>query len=163
MDRRQRWAWVEVGLWTALIWTFSSRWFSASHTESVLFPILRWLIPGISLHTLIWVHFLVRKAAHGFEYGVLALLVFRSLRLGSSRSVGVSAALAVAFCLVVASLDETRQYLGLYTAMRTGTIHDVAIDVCGASFGIALALSLRALFGGAGPAGPGLGPAPRAR
>jgi VanZ family protein len=161
MTRRQRWAWIEVGLWTALIWTLSSRWFSASETESILYPLLRWLVPGISLHTLVWIHFLVRKAAHAFEYAVLGLLVFRSLRLGTVRSVPASAALSVGFCLVVASLDETRQYLGLYTAMRTGTLHDVVIDLCGASLGVALALTLRALFGGPGAAPPALGATPR--
>lgn len=161
MDRRQRWAWLEVGLWTALIWTFSSEWFSAANTSSFLFPLLRWLFPGIRTDTLGWIHVLVRKGAHGFEYAVLALLVFRSLRIGSSRSVPASGALALAFCAAVASIDETRQYLGFYTRMRTGTIHDVAIDVCGAGIGIALALTVRALLGGRGPAGPALRPASR--
>lgn len=161
MDRRQRWAWIEVGLWTLLIWTLSSQWFSAANTSSLLIPLLHWLFPKLRPDTLGWVHFLVRKSAHAFEYGVLGVLVFRSLRLGSSRSVPASVGLALAFCAAVASTDETRQYLGIYTRMRTGTIHDVALDVCGAGVGLALALTVRALFGGGGPGAPALGAAPR--
>src|SRR6266581_2485460 len=60
--------------WTALIAWFSTGGWSADATGSLLLPLLRWLLPEAAPEQLEAMHWLVRKAAHATEYGVLAVL-----------------------------------------------------------------------------------------
>ncbi len=53
-----------------LISVFSTHAFSGDQTAHIIIPILRWLLPSASLHTLRLIHFGIRKAAHITEFGV---------------------------------------------------------------------------------------------
>jgi VanZ family protein len=123
-DQRQWLWWVAVGLWVAVILTFSSDRFSAESTSRYLGPFLGWLLPAISAETRQSLLFLSRKGAHAFEYAVLAALAYRALRerLHPWRSAGFALALVAA----VAVADETHQ---AFAAARTGSAVDVSIDV----------------------------------
>jgi VanZ family protein len=144
-------AWGCVALWTALIFGLSTDSFSADQTSGIIGPLLDFFFPGLDAGTRALVHFLVRKLAHFVEYAVLGILSWRALRMGepwsalrtgAPRSELRSAALAVAFLLAVAALDETGQAT---RASRTGSPRDVALDTAGGITGVCLALGVRAL------------------
>jgi VanZ family protein len=126
-EERRRWLWwLAVGLWIAVVLGFSSDRFSAESTSRILAPLLRWIYPAIGAETLQLLLSLMRKAAHAFEYAVLAALAYGALR-ESSRP-WRSAGLALALVTAVAVADETRQST---SAARSGSAVDVAIDVAG--------------------------------
>ena len=75
-------------------------------------------------------NFVARKSAHLIEYAVAGALYFRALR-GERREWRWSwAVAAVAIACGVAALDEWHQ---TFTATRTGTPADVALDTAGAA------------------------------
>lgn len=111
--------WLPVILWTALILSASTDLFSASQTSRLALRLFGDSVPEI-------VHFLVRKAAHIFEYSVLAYLAWRAHR---TMTVPLLTALAVS------SADE---WLQSRTVARTGTVWDVVLDVCSAFIVLAL-------------------------
>src|SRR5258707_4927401 len=65
-----------------LISVFSTHAFSGDQTAHIIIPILRWLLPSASLHTLRLIHFGIRKAAHITEFGVFSIAVFHGVRGG---------------------------------------------------------------------------------
>jgi len=125
-DRRKWLWWVAVGLWIATVFSFSTDHFSAEATSRYLGPLVRWMFPMLSTEAQQLVESTLRKAAHAFEYAVLAALTYRALRESSSpwRSAGFALALVVA----VAVADETHQ---AFAAARTGSAIDVSLDVAG--------------------------------
>lgn len=147
-------AWLAVAIWTAVIGTSSGQGFSSSSTSRFVGPLLRWLFPEIGEETLEAVHFLVRKSAHAAEYGVLALLASRALRISFAVSASGIAGLALGLVLAVACLDETHQ---AFTPPRTGSPWDVALDLCGAAAALAVLEAIRRIS----RAGAGAAPAAR--
>ncbi len=140
VNRRAVRAWLAVALWTALIWTLSGNEFSAQSTSGILGPLLVWLFPDLSSDGLYRLHVLVRKGAHVGEYGLLALLTLRAVRLGSQASMARSLLLVLALVLVVAGADEMRQ---AQASERTGSPYDVALDLAGGVFALVLVLALK--------------------
>ncbi len=65
-----------------LISVFSTHVFSGDQTAHIIIPILRWLLPSASLHTLRLIHFGIRKAAHITEFGVFSIALFHGVRGG---------------------------------------------------------------------------------
>jgi VanZ family protein len=81
---------------------------------------------------------IVRKAAHIFEFFVLALLLFQLFKDNKYRYLGV------AVCgFTVAVIDETIQH---FVPGRVGAIVDVAIDMGGVALALLLYLLIRTLF-----------------
>jgi VanZ family protein len=109
---------------------------SATNTSRIVRPLLLWLNPEITEESLLYAHFLVRKAAHLFEYAVLGLLAARAF-LTSTRDVLRRHWYAIAFALValVAALDEYHQSL---VETRTGTPYECLIDMAGGALALAL-------------------------
>jgi VanZ family protein len=122
--------WVPVLVWTALVLGFSSGDFSAENTGSLLAPVLLWLFPWITPDQIGVIHGLVRKTAHVTEYGILALLWFRTLTRGAGLRVPTGAGLALAISIAVATIDETHQAM---LPSRTGSAADVVLDSVGAA------------------------------
>jgi len=117
-----------------LIFWGSTNLMSAEHTSRFLVPFLRWLKPDISPAALAKAHFLVRKAGHVTEYGILAALLFRSWRTLSSDLLNrTTAALIVA--MLFAASDEFHQS---FFPSRTASLGDVLIDSSGALLGVIL-------------------------
>lgn len=121
-------AWIPVVLWAILILGLGSDTFSAEHTSRILGPLLDWLLPGVQASTRSELLAGVRKSAHVFEYGVLALLAFRALRRVTARPAVLCAGLALLVVAGIATADERHQAT---TPHRTGTHRDVALDVTG--------------------------------
>src|SRR5438093_184895 len=113
----------------AMITWFSTSDFSAENTGSVLKPLLRWLLPGLTAPQLDAVHAVVRKSAHVTEYAMLAALWFVALT--RERGLAPRRAAWLAFLVAVgwAFLDELHQAT---EPSRTASAMDVAIDAMGA-------------------------------
>ncbi|ARF15007.1 VanZ family protein [Sporosarcina ureae] len=80
-----------------------------------------------------FVEFLIRKAAHFFTFGFLALVIYWLLPKGKARLL-----LAALFTFALACADELHQY---FTGGRTSTMQDVYLDTAGAvTFLLLLAL-----------------------
>ena len=103
--------WIPVLVWAVIIWTLSTRYFSAADTASWIKPLLRWLDPGISAQALNAAHYAIRKAAHFVEYYVFCLLLYRAVR-GEERGWHLKWALiALVTAGCYAGLDEVHQAL----------------------------------------------------
>jgi VanZ family protein len=74
----------------------------------------------------------LRKGAHMFVFGVLAVLVARALRIDGPR-VAASLVLAWLLTLAYAASDEWHQ---TFVAGRVGHASDVGIDMLGATIGL---------------------------
>ena len=120
---------LPLALWIVFIFFMSSGEASAEQTSRFLRPVLEFLFPGISDTTLAAAHAFVRKFAHFFEYGVLA--IFASLAFFASakfflRQYWYLAALGLV--ATVAALDEFNQS---FEPSRTSSPWDVALDIVG--------------------------------
>jgi VanZ family protein len=145
--------WLLALCWTLLIVWAGSDDFSAHTTSRYLTPFLRWLLPDASPWTLWKIHHFIRKSAHFVEYGLLALIVLGALRASTRGALLRLAVLALAWVLLTASFDESRQ--GLSTT-RTGSAWDVARDVAGGVLALAFAIAYtRVMHRRRRPAKPG--------
>jgi VanZ family protein len=135
--RRRLWRYGPLVAWACFVLFASSASFSASNTSRIIRPLLLWLFPEISEESLLYAHFLVRKAAHFSEYALLALLAARAFRTSHKQKLKELWWLA-AFALVacVALADEYHQS---FLASRTGTVYDSLLDMAGGATALACA------------------------
>jgi VanZ family protein len=126
--------WFPVIAWMILINPFNEG-LAAEHTSRFIVPVLMWLFPSASAETIDWMHIIIRKITHFFDYAILAFLLFRAFRAGRKvwRPGWVIAAGVIA--LAYAGLDEFMQTM---VAGRTGAVFDWFID----SAGVACALGM---------------------
>lgn len=129
--------WMPAIIWMGLIFLGSSDLLSAEHTSRFLVPFLRWLDPQISLAALAEIQFGIRKLGHLSEYAILAGLVWRAFRRGTTWRLNMSILLFAVWlgCAVFAASDEFHQS---FVASRTSSTHDVMIDICGALVGLVI-------------------------
>src|SRR5262249_59247358 len=73
-------AWLPTLLWLGVLAFFSTDTFSAEHTGSILLRIIHALYGPVSHHRFAQIHFLVRKGAHFFSYGLLSAFAFVTWR-----------------------------------------------------------------------------------
>jgi VanZ family protein len=139
MPARALGAWLPVVLWAALILGLGSDPFSMSETSRILGPLLDWLFPNLAPPDRASLILLARKSAHAIEYGVLALLVFRALRLVTARRALACAAFALVFVAGLAGADERRQ---AHSSARTGSAQDAALDIAGGAAVLAALLAI---------------------
>ena len=121
-------------MWLCVLAVFSSDMFSAEHTGSVLIKILHALFGGISEDRFQQIHFLVRKSAHFFSYGLLSAFAFFSWRAtfpAPRRWSLLWATLGLLTSFAAGSLDEFHQS---FVPSRTSTFHDVLLDTAGGLF-----------------------------
>jgi VanZ family protein len=120
--------WWPALAWAVVISGFSTGAFTAENTSRIIIPILHWLLPHASTHTLNHLHHIIRKCAHFTEYFILSLLILRGIRAGrpGSRFAWALAAIAIVACY--ASLDELHQH---FVPGRTAAVGDVLIDTTG--------------------------------
>ena len=122
-------AWLPAILWAGVIFTLSTDTFSAYHTGSVIEPILRWLVPFLSVDSIDQIHSFIRKTAHFTEYFIFFLLLYRGIRAGRTGwrwTWGMGAWFVAA---VYSCLDEIHQSL---VASRTASPWDSLLDSTGA-------------------------------
>jgi VanZ family protein len=120
--------WWPALAWAVLISGFSTAAFTSEHTGRIIIPILHWLLPHASNHTLNRIHYLIRKCAHFTEYFILSLLILRGIRAGRPGSRFAWALMAIAIVACYASLDELHQH---FVPGRTAAVTDVLIDTSG--------------------------------
>ena len=101
-----------------------------NETSRIIRPLLEFLFPAAPPETLTLYHGYIRKFAHFAEYAVLASLAFRALA-PFKHKYGI----ALVFAAFVAFLDEFNQSLN---PTRTSSGWDVALDIAGAAFAIAV-------------------------
>jgi VanZ family protein len=130
--------WLPPVVWMVVIMGFSSDMGSAKHTGHWLFPIFTTFVPEATAAQLEAMHALVRKVAHVAEYAVLATLWFRTFTRGLAWSARGAGWIALGIALGWALLDEAFQSM---RPSRTGSRVDVAIDMAGALFAVAVARS----------------------
>lgn len=131
-------------MWLGVLACFSTDIFSAEHTGTVLWKIIHFVYGDISLAAFREIHFLVRKSAHFFSYGLLSAFAFFSWR----ATLPLRRAWAARWCwlallvtLLAGSGDEFHQS---FVPSRTSTWHDVVIDMSGAVFfQVVIAMILR--------------------
>jgi VanZ family protein len=122
--------WWPVLAWAALIWMFSTSWFTSENTGRIIEPAFQWLLPHASLETIELLHAIVRKCGHLFEYFVFSLLVLRSLRAGRGGQPLKWALISIAIVAAYASIDEFHQS---FVPGRTAAVSDVLLDTTGGS------------------------------
>ena len=129
--------WVPLLIWMALIFIGSTNLMSAEQTSRILGPLLRWLKPDISAAAIAQAQLIVRKAAHLSEYAVLAALLWRAIRLGTTWRLNMSILFVVVSvsCAIFAASDEFHQS---FVPSRTASPVDAMIDICGALIGLAM-------------------------
>jgi VanZ family protein len=111
---------------------FSTDALSGDNTASIIEKILRWCTDEPSERLIRGLNYGLRKFMHFFEYAVLSGLLFRAFRADSpARWLGWWAIYSRAVFSIWASLDEYHQTT---TSDRTGSVHDVLIDVSGGLF-----------------------------
>lgn len=120
--------WWPALLWAALISSFSTGTFTDEKTGAVIIPILHWLLPKASHHTLLLLHHIIRKTAHFVEYFIFSLLILRAIRAGRRDTRLRWALAAIVIVAGYASLDEFHQS---FVPGRTPAISDVLLDTTG--------------------------------
>lgn len=118
--------------WTAFIWhnSLAPRVESNAQSGQVLAIINNILEHLNHLHVS---EFLVRKAAHMFEFFVLAILWLSIFFLQNRRCTKKEILLAFLCTAIVAMIDETIQ---LHVPGRSGEVRDVLVDCTGAAIGL---------------------------
>ena len=121
--------WFPAILLAALISLFSTKYFSGEQTARVILPVLHWLFPSASHHTLHLMHFLIRKMAHVTEFAVFSMAVFHGVR-GDRPGWQLNWAIVTLLIAVAyAGLDEWHQS---FVPFREPRVLDVMIDAFGA-------------------------------
>ena len=133
--------WLPVLLWLGLIFVGSTDLLSAEHTSRIIGPILRWFNPDVSVETIARVQFFARKGAHVTEYAILAMLLWRALRLGLAWTTKLSILFLAAWivCALLAASDEFHQS---FVPTRTASPVDVMIDIAGALVGLTICVAV---------------------
>jgi VanZ family protein len=119
-----------------LIFAGSSDVLSAEHTSRFLIPFLHWLDPTISYHTIVAIHFALRKVGHFTEYAILAALLWRALH-GSFTALSRRLVSASTF-VIAAAFAASDEFHQSFVPSRTSSAHDVMIDCIGALFAVVL-------------------------
>jgi VanZ family protein len=132
--------WLPLLIWLGVIFLGSTDLMSAENTSRFVVPFLLWLKPGMSPATIRSILFAIRKCAHLTEYAILALLLWRALRSGSTlRTKGAMLFGAVLLaCAVFAASDEFHQS---FVKSRTPSGRDVMLDTAGAFLGLLIGAS----------------------
>jgi len=121
--------WIPAICVAVVISTFSTHYFSGEETARVFIPILHWLFPGASLHTLSRMHTVIRKLAHVTEFGIFSTAVFHGVR-GERYGWKLRWALiTLAIAVSYAGLDEWHQS---FVPMREARVRDAVVDFTGA-------------------------------
>jgi VanZ family protein len=117
--------WWPALLWAVFIFTMSTDSFSSDHTSRFIEPVLRWLMPSLTVHEIEVVHHIIRKCAHFVEYFIFFVLLFwgvRGTRRGWHWSWGLLAWLIAA---VYSALDEFHQ---VFVPSRGASAWDSLLD-----------------------------------
>ena len=128
MTQRLTYWYPAIGV-AILISVFSTYFFSGEHTAQIIIPILRWLLPSASPHSLRLLHFGIRKAAHITEFGLFSIAVFHGVRGERCGWRPEWAMITLLIAVSYAGLDEWHQS---FVPLREARVRDILIDSTGA-------------------------------
>ncbi|HUK29559.1 MAG TPA: VanZ family protein [Candidatus Acidoferrum sp.] len=111
----------------ALISVASTGHFGSAHTSRIIIPMLRWIFPHAQQRTLEFIHHLIRKGAHVFEYSVFSALVWRAIRFGRDGWRWSWAGWTVVVVAGFSLLDEFHQS---FVPGRGASVLDSLLDTC---------------------------------
>lgn len=137
-------AWALAIAWALFIWGLGANDFSFTSTSRFLAPLVTWLAPNLDEASRDLILIGIRKLSHIGEYGIFALLAGRAICLAFDPRMRVTCVLTLAVVGALAGADETRQS---YSAMRTGSVYDVALDILGGAIAIAALFALKRRLG----------------
>lgn len=129
-------AWAPAVVWALVIFSMSSEGMSADRTRNWLEPIIRLFLPALSEASLDLIHVVLRKSAHVAEYFVLALLIDRGWRRGSTLPPARAPLAAFAVAALYSLTDEGHQR---FVAGRAASLLDCGWDFLGAALAARLA------------------------
>ena len=124
-------------IWMAVIFFASTGEFSASNTNALIQPLLRWLFPHITDERIALLHFLLRKCAHFSAYAILGFLAAHAFIESSHASLRRQWFLVALFLTCVYALTD--EYHQSFVASRTASIYDSLIDMSGGFTALVLA------------------------
>jgi VanZ family protein len=130
--------WLPLVIWLGVIFLGSTDFMSAEHTSRILVPFLLWLKPNMTIETVVFIQFLVRKAAHLIEYAILAMFLWRAIVRGRNAERGM-AILYVNVWLAATLVAACDEYHQSFVPSRGAAWGDVLIDSGGAIFGLLFA------------------------
>src|SRR5437867_11670639 len=116
--------WLPPLLWTAVIFAASSASFSSGNTAPLLAKLINAIHP-VSPETLAVLNFLLRKAAHLTEYGILGGLVFRAIR---AERPSWEVRWAVAAIVIAAAGASVDPWHLAFVTPRTAALQGVGAD-----------------------------------
>lgn len=122
-------AWWPALVWASIIFTLSTDPFSSDNTSRIIVPLLHWLFPWLSNHSIHVMHHFIRKSAHFTEYFVFCLLLFRGLRGDRSGWRWTWGLAALSIAAGYSALDEIHQ---AFVVSRTASPWDSLLDSTGA-------------------------------
>lgn len=128
--------WLPPILWMAAIFSFSTDAFSGEHTGSLFFNIFHAIIPSLTPEQFQPIHFLIRKAAHFTEYGILGFLLFRAFR--GNSDLRWAWRWAIYAWLILAAYALSDEFHQSFTHHRTSSIYDSLIDTAGGTAALLL-------------------------
>jgi VanZ family protein len=126
-------AWWPAVVWACVIFVMSTDTFSWEHTAYFFEPILRWLIPSLTAHQFLVIHYCIRKSAHFTEYFLFCTLIYRGARGGRAGWRWTWGLEAFSVAAGYSALDEIHQ---AFVASRHASPYDSMIDSTGALFAI---------------------------
>ena len=123
------WRYLPLVVWMVLIFFASTAEFSATNTNLLIQPLLRWLFPYITEERIAIVHFLIRKCGHFTEYAILSLLAARAFITSSRTGLGRSWFIATLLLVCLYALSD--EYHQSFVASRSASYYDSLIDILG--------------------------------
>jgi len=131
--------WLPLFIWLGVIFVGSTEVMSAEQTSRFVVPFLRWLKPDISIETVVFIHFLIRKLGHLTEYAILAMLFWRGVYRGMNLRMKISILFLLAW-LAAAIFAVTDEFHQSFVPSRTASPIDMMIDICGAMIGLIICM-----------------------
>jgi VanZ family protein len=131
-------AWLPPILVSVAILSLSGDLGSGERTLKLLRLLLAKIYP-MGYDSIALFNLFLRKFAHILVYGILSFFYFRALQSNLRLSVKKSFLLALFFCLVVASLDESHQY---FWHSRGASFFDILLDLIGGTVAALIGLMI---------------------
>jgi len=129
--------WLPVVIWMLVIFSASTSVGTPQNSSRFLRPLLRIFKPDISDEQFEKIHYAVRKMGHFVEYMILGALLWRALKTERWFSNFIPPAQFVAVLLLCAFYAASDEFHQRYVKGREPSVHDVVLDSCGATFGLA--------------------------
>ena len=131
--------WLIVLIWMTVIFSASNDRASFQHSSRILEPLVRWMFPALPEPKVQSAVYVLRKCAHFCEFALLAVLVWRALRLTRSEpDSGWHTKTAVLALIIVVGYAITDEMHQRFVPSRVASPVDVLIDSMGALSGLAL-------------------------